>query len=430
MKKEIKTKEYWNIFDNVKEVAIISGSRSKLKKNSRGAYRGAERNGWLDVLFGELKKKENGHWHDFDRVEKVAMIAGSRINMQKKFGGAYRGAERNGWLDVLFGELKTYPKGHWNNFNNVKEAAMIAGTRTIFNENFNGAYNSAKKHNWLDILFGESETKEFGHWNIQQNCLDVALLCETRSDFIFGYPGAYDAADRNGWLDKMYEHMIPIGSEYKRCVYTFEFDDNHIYDGLTYNLSKRENSHLTNKESAVFQHIEKTGAKYVLHQRTDYIDVEDAQKEELKAVTEHIKQGKIILNRARTGAIGGKSKYTMDGVVLSASQCKDTGEIRLKFPGEYNYASTKGILRELFDNMRAHRGSYNTKKQCRIAASQCISRSDFSKRFCTAYRNSKEWMDEFFPKYIITKKRKKIKTNDMKKYQKEYREKRKLSKNK
>lgn len=47
-----------------------------------------------------------------------------------------------------------------------------------------------------------------GYWQIKENCLKVARLCKSRSEFAKRYRGASASARVNGWYDEACEHMV------------------------------------------------------------------------------------------------------------------------------------------------------------------------------------------------------------------------------
>ncbi len=60
-------------------------------------------------------------------------------------------------------------------------------------------------------------------------------------------------------MNHICSHMSIIGNMFIKDVYIrFEFDDNSVYIGLTYNLNKRSESHFKSSHSQVNKHISKT----------------------------------------------------------------------------------------------------------------------------------------------------------------------------
>jgi len=147
--------------------------------------------------------------------------------------------------------------------------------------------------------------KPNGYWTFEQ-CKKEALKHKHKKDFESKAKGGYLAAKRNKWLDDICKHMIKIGNYKNRCVYVFEFDDNHAYVGLTFNIHDRKYRHtVSDKNSPVFIHIKESNSKYKLKQLTDYINVNDTIKKEKEWANYYKNNGWVLLNRIKTGSIGG-----------------------------------------------------------------------------------------------------------------------------
>ena len=122
----------------------------------------------------------------------------------------------------------------------------------------------------------------------KERCKEEALKYKSRKDFQISNRPAYNNAWKNGWLDDICSHMTVIGNLTKRAIYSFEFEDNSVYIGLTYNINKRKNEHLTSPKSSVFMHIKETGLIPIFKQLTDYIDIETAVEMEGSKIREII----------------------------------------------------------------------------------------------------------------------------------------------
>ena len=74
------------------------------------------------------------------------------------------------------------------------------------------------------------------------SCKEIASNCLTKTEYFNKDKKSYNYAYNHGWLDDICSHMIVIKKEenkFDRCIYSFEFPDNHVYVGLTKNLTKR-----------------------------------------------------------------------------------------------------------------------------------------------------------------------------------------------
>jgi hypothetical protein len=115
--------------------------------------------------------------------------------------------------------------------------------------------------------------------------------------------------------------MIPIGSLYKRCIYTCEFEDGSIYVGLTFSVRERSLTRLIDKRDVVFQYKESTGLSYKVKQITDFLPINEAVIKEEEFRQQFIDEGKNVLNRVKCGSIGTphrlqkKKEIFFDGII-------------------------------------------------------------------------------------------------------------------
>lgn len=181
--------------------------------------------------------------------------------------------------------------------------ALKYNNKKEFRENSQYSYKYARKNNWLDDICSHMNNKKYNFWNKEQ-CHKEALKYNTRLEYQKKSASSYSSALKNKWIDEICLHMIPIGNKYKRCIYAFEFNDNSVYIGLTYNLNKRKIEHLTNENSSVFKHIQLTNSDYKLIQLTDYINNDEAIKLEQSYIENYTNNNWNILNISKGGSLG------------------------------------------------------------------------------------------------------------------------------
>ncbi len=110
-----------------------------------------------------------------------------------------------------------------------------------------------------------------------------------------------------GWVDEICDHMLFTGDKYNRCIYSYEFSDNHVYVGLTCNLVRRQYDRNSDKNDAVTKYINESGLSPIRKQLTDYLPVNDAMKLEGEYLNNYLINGWISLNRIKTGGLGGSN---------------------------------------------------------------------------------------------------------------------------
>ena len=201
-------------FGNVREEALKYKTRREFKKGSRGAYKSAVKNGWLDEVCShmKLKKGDPGYWNIFENVREEALNYKTRNEFYKGSRGAHKSAVKNGWLDEVCSHmiLQKGDPGYWDVFENVQEESLKYKTRYEFFKGSSGAYLSARRNGWLDEVCSHMKLKKGdpGYWNIFENVREEALNYKTRFEFQKGSHGAYDSARKKGWLDIVCSHMV------------------------------------------------------------------------------------------------------------------------------------------------------------------------------------------------------------------------------
>ena len=248
-------------------------------------------------------------------------------------------------------------------------------------------------------------------WNkiwTKDKCLEEAKKHKTRTDFMLKSGGAYSAAQKNKWLDEIYL-ITPIprcGDRKHKCVYVYEFSDNYVYVGLTYNIEERQKSRNSNKNDAVIKHINKTKLQPIRKQLTDYIDVVDAIKLEEFYVIKYNNEGWNILNRIKTGGLGGGAKlWTYDNCKKEALKYKYRNDFRINSKSAYRISLKNKWLNEICEHM-IHKYKKWSKEQCLVEAKKFKTRSEFQKKSRSAYiiAINSGWLDEICSHMLKIKK--------------------------
>lgn len=237
------------------------------------------------------------------------------------------------------------------------------------------------------------------YWS-KEKCHEEALKYETRSQFYINSKGAYLKASRNKWLNDICSHMQIQGSLYKRLIYVYEFSDNYAYIGLTFNLNRRNKHHLSNKNSQVFKHIQKTQLIPILKTLTHFLDVEEAQKMEEYYVNYYKENNWNILNKSKTGAIGGckKIKWTYENCLLEASKYSSRKQFKENSSGAYDACLNNKWLNEVCFHMTGKIYIKWTKKLCYEEYLKYNSKRDFRLFSRNAYTAclSNKWLDDIY----------------------------------
>ena len=262
------------------------------------------------------KRKPNGYW-TYEKCKDEALKYYRRVDFHKNSSGAYTIAYRNEWLNEICQHMVilSKPTNYWfENKDKCQEEALKYTRRVDFNQSSYGAYNAAYLSNWLDEICSHMDEirKPNNFWNFDK-CFDEAKKYSDKKSFLKNSHGAYESARLHGWLDKICEHMIPIGSKYKRLIYSFEFPDKSVYVGLTYNSEKRYYNHIINTKtySTVRNYMIETNLTPEYRLLTDYVDVGLAIKLEDEYLKKYKNDGWAILNKIKTGGIGGTKRINI-----------------------------------------------------------------------------------------------------------------------
>jgi len=402
-----KPRGYWTK-ERCEEVASKFETRNDFQNGCKGAYLTAIKKGWLDEICSHMKAnkiKHMGYWTK-ERCHEEASKYNTRSEFRKGSCSAYNISGKNGWLDEICThmiELKK-PNGYWTKERCHEEASKY-NTRNEFEKGCRGAYKSAIRKSWLnDICSHMSGYTPKGYWTFER-CKEEASTYETRNDFRKGSYSAYIKAHSKDWLDKICSHMTPQGNLKKRYIYAFEFPKyNSVYVGLTWSLEERFYAH-TNREGGVYNFIQENNLSendFIFKEYGYYEEKESTVKEGEKEI-EYKDKGWNILNKAKTGGLGGgKIKWTKEICHEEALKYETRTEFSKAVNGAYNRAKKNAWLDEICYHMSGYKpkGYWNVFDNVKEEALKYNTRGEFQKGSCSAYNASLRngWLDKVLPK--------------------------------
>lgn len=206
-------------------------------------------------------------------------------------------------------------------------------------------------------------------------CLATARTCTSRVEFFKKYPGMVDCAKRNGWYEECCAHMGTRGNK-RRVIYAYEFKEAHAaYIGLTFKMEARNKRH--HKEGAVFEFAKLHDAEIPNPKiLTDYMDQEEASIQEGIWLKKYQDEGWMILNRFKTGSLGGQEllDYDIDKIEDSMKGYNKLDDW-IKSHSSYREYIRQNNLDYLLDKHFPDRMRriYDNYEECRKAYSQCKS---------------------------------------------------------
>jgi len=237
--------------------------------------------------------------------------------------------------------------------------------------------------------------KSNGYWT-KEKCREEASKYNNRVDFRKGIGSgwAYRISLKNDWMDEICSHMKANGNLFKRCIYAYEFSDNNVYVGLTCNINKRNEIHM--KMGVVSKYI-KYNSNYILKQLTDYINVDEAKKLEGQYLKQYRKNDWIILNKSKTGGLGGRKYWSKEKCRKEALKYNTKKDFGKNSPSAYKSSIRYSWLNDICSHMiqTIKPKYYWTKEKCHEEALKYNTRNDFCKNSVNVYnicvRN--KWLD-------------------------------------
>ncbi len=274
-----------------------------------------------------------------------------------------------------------------------QEEALKYCNRLDYKKINSSSYEAARRNKWLDEIC-EHMLKPYNGkviWT-KEKCQEEALKYIHRIDFKNNSESCYNASIRNKWLDEICKHMIKKNSLTNRCIYVYEFSDNHAYIGLTYDLDNRHYRHMKDTSSSVFEHFTKTNIITLPVRLTDYLPVDKASFLEGEYINKYRESGWIILNKCKPGGIGSnKIKWTKERCHEEALKYNSKYEFRKNSNRAYIKAKNSKWLDEI-----CHHIIDNKKDMCHEEALKYKSRYEFSKKSSKLYSFTKrnKWLDD------------------------------------
>ena len=201
--------------------------------------------------------------------------------------------------------------------------------------------------------------------------------CEVEAhkfEYIFSFrtksPGAYNVAKRNNWLNDYVwlRKLPPKPNDYDKntkYIYAYEFvDQNAVYVGLTNSMIKRDWEHRNRQKSSVhrFATLINCDIPSPIELEKD-VPIHESGKREKYWVNYYNEQGWVILNRAKTGeressiGIYYPIKWNKKAIREKAKECDyNLTLFAAQYPGAYEAIQSryKGLLNELFPNRLIH----------------------------------------------------------------------------
>lgn len=352
---------WWNDKERCIEECKKWKTLQALREHQSGCLMSIHKHSWKEECYKYLElgdqshatkrpnKRPAGWWNDLQHCIDACKQCRNTTELHKKFGGCQHSIRKHGWqiqcYQYMCIRVKEYSREQ------LQEIALKYSTYKEFRKNDLGAYDGARKRGILEEIC--SHMPKLRKNNVYEDkpdyksCYQHARKFSSRSEFEKEDNRYYTYARKNGILDEICTHMLRRGNKKKRCIYAAEFDDNCAYIGLTYFAERRWSDHMRTKNSAVNKHVEETGLTPQWKRLTDYIDYQEASEQEGLWKDTYAQKGWTILNKAKTGSLGGDQGYTFEEVMKEASQYDTLPEFFKGSPGHYQRAYRNGWMKDV-----------------------------------------------------------------------------------
>ena len=402
MANEVKPYGYWT-YERCFEEAMKYKTRNDFYHGSRGAYRAATKNGWINNFEFEEVKKPSGYW-DYSNCFEEAKKYTSRGEFYHKSQSAYKVAKKNGWIDDYTWFVVLY--GKWTKETCYEEAKKYK-TYMDFRNNGKGAFDCAARNGWIDdYTWLEKQRNPNGYWDYA-NCFEAAKKCTSRGEFSKKYPSAWRRAKQNNWIDdytwfeKRRKCEKPI-----YVVYCYKDEEtNSVYVGLTNNIETRHKQHCNGatkhgktKYDTVYKYFSSIGKEIptpiILKNN---LLAKDAQYFEQYYVDLYKDAGMNIINIAKAGSIGGLGVWTRERIFEEAKNYNSRGEFWKKKNHLYNLACKNNWIDDYTWFKPSATGKKWTKETCYEEAKKYKTKKEFqkgnSRAYVLSYKNG--WIDDY-----------------------------------
>ncbi len=405
-----KKKHYWNR-EECEELAKKYLCASDFKKKEPRAYKAAQKYGWLSDYNWFIPHYHVIKW-DYTSCYNEARKYSSRIEFQNKNESAYKRALKHKWLDDYYWmQLQQKPKGFWDSFDAVKEESLKYGSRSELYKHNQKAYESARKHKWLKLLYpSKSDPKEkiryvYSYEFVSFNAVYVGLTVDKERRHL-QHKGLFGSKIKSAVLEFAQSNNIQVPEPiywYDKCT----MEESKIKEKEVLDFYKGLGWLILNKAKTGIDHSSLGSTEYKWTKTKCYNEAlncnsrTDFAKKSSSAYAKALKNGWI--NDYFWFNEENHKKWTRDACYQEAKKYRSKGEFCKENHSAYQVASKNKWLDDYFWFLKVVPKHPHWKwkyESCKEEALKCSSRSEFARKAKGAYEVSRinKWLDEFFPK--------------------------------
>jgi len=383
---------YWT-YERCKDAALECNNNRELRKNYKTVYKLIYKNDWKELMSHFKKfRKDNGYW-TYENCKDVALKYDNKTKFIKSHCSTYNSIIKNNWLDLLSHMVKYHKKFDCYSYDDCKELISKCKNKTEFIKYHYPYYNTILKNNWSELLLYFIENDN--HLTYKK-CRELAFLCESKNEFIKKYGSAYRKISKNKWNDlisHLKSNIKPRGYWiYDKCK------DVALKCKTKKELYEKYGSAsiiiYKNNWNELIEHCEEQQKPkgYWTYEKCKEISLKCNSREELKKnyngvyrtiyknhwfeLLDHMKNYKKS-----------NGYWTYEKCKEIVNICKDKKEFRVKYATVYSTILKKrwiDLLKILNSNKKPN--GYWSYEKCKEVALTCNIKSEFQKKYPTAYR--------------------------------------------
>ncbi len=249
-----------------------------------------------------------------------------------------------------------------------------------------------------------------GYWKDFNRCYNIAKQYTSKKDFRESNPDCYRASIDYGFIKDftwLRDQRIDFYNGKIDTIYVYEFlNENSAYIGRTLSrrIKERDWEHIYIENDTVSRFAKKHSISVPKMKILETeLTLDESVIKEGEWIEAYREKGWNILNRIKAGGLGKigkcKAKYTYEYCLSLAKQCKTLYEFRKlekgtpyiiarehKWTDEYTW-----LVRQIKEI------GYWTEERCKESALQCKTRSEFQKKYVSAYNTARKnkWLDSY-----------------------------------
>lgn len=336
-----------------------------------------------------VKRTPSRQW-DYESCKAAALTCKTRTEFFARFHSAYMYSRRHGFLDEICAHMVTKKAsyGYWKNKDTLLEHLSQCDNVHEFYKRDKRGYYASKEIGCFEEITAPLKDQRFikNYWT-QEKLTEVASNYQRRSEFAKYCGAGFAMCQRACLLDEVCRHMTSEVENGRRTYYAFEFPDHHVYVGVSADIEKRKNDHLTRKGSKVHDYIMATGNEPELIILNDCLSLEEASLCENEYLSQYNKNGWTLLNQVKVAV----EDYIYEDAVDTALACLDFDDFRKNYSEAYWAALRHKCMEEITRLLPVKQNPLLLNTDLLEKVKQCENYTEFCQKYESEYFNLAAW---------------------------------------